>query len=149
MDRMYDRMRHPATFGIRPEDAVTGTFDGLRGNKYALLVTFRRSGEPVPSPVWFAVDAGGRLYVQTGKATGKVKRIGNDPRVLACPSTVRGRPRGPVVAGRARVLPKEEWSHAEATMAAAYGLGRRLYTRFFPMSDEVQAYLEVVPADPD
>jgi uncharacterized protein len=148
VNRVYDRMRDPAALRIRAEDAVAGGFDGVRNSKYAVLVTFRRSGEPVPSPVWCAVDAAGRAYVQTERATGKVKRIGNDPRVLLAPSTVRGRPTGPVVTGTARLVPAEEWPHAEATMAAAYGLGRRLYMRVFPMSEQRGTYIEISPAPP-
>ena len=145
MNRGYDRMRHPAAFRIRAGDAVTGGFDGLRGRRYAVVVTFRRNGEAVPSAVWYGVDAAGRIYVQTAVQSGKVKRIRNDPRALVAPSDVRGRPTGPVVAGRARVVPREEWPHAEATLAAAYGLGRKLYVRAFHMADDVQAYVEISP----
>ena len=146
MNRAYDRMRDPTALRIRAEDAVTGGFDGLRRSKYAVLVTFRRSGEPVASPVWCGVDGAGRAYVQTERATGKVKRIGNDPRVLLAPSTIRGRPTGPVVSGTARLVPVEEWPHAEAAMAAAYGLGRKLYMRVFPMSEAKATYIEISPA---
>ncbi|HET6812151.1 MAG TPA: PPOX class F420-dependent oxidoreductase [Acidimicrobiales bacterium] len=146
VNRMYDRMRDPLAFRIGAEDATAWDFDGVRRSKYALLVTFRRSGEPVPSPVWCAVDTAGRAYVQTEAATGKVRRIRNDPRVLLAPSTIRGRPRGAAAAGTARLLPVEEWPHAEATMAAAYGLGRRLYMRVFPMSDQRGTYIEISPA---
>ncbi|HET6873510.1 MAG TPA: PPOX class F420-dependent oxidoreductase [Acidimicrobiales bacterium] len=145
MDRGYDRMRHPDAFGIGTDDVVTGGFDDLRDSKYAVVVTFRRNGDTVPSPVWIAVDAAGRAYTKTGAHSGKVKRVRNDPRALVAPSTVRGRPKGPVRAGSARILPKEEWAHAEATMAASFGLGRQLYERLFPMSDEATAYIEIAP----
>jgi PPOX class probable F420-dependent enzyme len=82
MDRVYDRMRDPSVLRIRGDDATSGTLDPLRGHKYALLVTFRRNGDPVPSPVWIAVDAAGRAYTQTGAKSGKVKRIRNDPTAL-------------------------------------------------------------------
>ena len=147
MNRVYDRMRDPAALRIRAEDGVTGSFDSLRRSKYAVLVTFRRSGEPMPSPLWCAVDAAGRAYVQTERATGKVKRIGNDSRVLLAPSTVRGRPKGPLVSGSARLVPVEEWPHAEATMAAAYGLGRKVYMRVFPMAPEKAAFVEISSVD--
>jgi len=145
MDRGYDQVRDAAAFKIRTEDAVPGNLEGLRGHKYGVVVTFRRNGDPVPSPVWIAVDAAGRVYTKTGSHSGKVKRIGNDPRALVAPSTVRGRPTGPVRLGAARVLPKEEWPHAEATMAAAFGLGRRLYEGIFAMTDQATAYIEITP----
>lgn len=147
MDRLYNRMRHPAAFKVRREDAVTGSFDHLRGHKYGLLVTFRRNGEPVPSPVWMAVDGEDRAYVQTGAKSWKVKRLRNDPAVLISASTVRGKPTGPVLIGCGRILPAAEAIHAESTLAAAFGLGRRLYMSVFPMSDDVVAYIEVAPAE--
>lgn len=145
MDRGYDRMRDPSVFRIGRDEAVGGTFHQLRGSKYGLLLTFRRNGEPVPSPVWMAVDSEGRVYVQTAAKSGKVKRIRNDPAVLIAASNMRGRPRGPVLRGTARVLPQEEWRHAEATLVEAFGLGRKLYQRAFPMGEGVLAYVEVAP----
>src|SRR5690349_8121013 len=109
MNRLYDRMRDPAAFRVRAEDATTGSLDPLRGHKYGLVISFRRNGDGVPSPVWMAVDAGGRMYFGTASDTGKVKRIRRDGRVLVAPSNVRGKPLGPVVAATARVLPREEW----------------------------------------
>lgn len=145
MNRLYDRTRDPSAFRVSREDAVSGTLDSLRGRKYALLVTFKRNGEPVPSPVWMAVDDEGRVYVQTAVESGKVKRIRNDPGVLICASNVRGKPRGPVLQGTARVLTAAEWPHAEMTLERGFGLGRKLYGRAFPMSVDVVAYLEVAP----
>jgi uncharacterized protein len=146
MDRVYDRMRDPSVRKVFREDGRTGTLDELRGHKYALVVTFRRNGDPVPSPVWIAVDTDGRAFFQTGAKSGKVKRIRNDPRVLIARSNVRGKPRGQVLHASAQVLPREGWPHAEATLAAAFGMGRKLYGRAFPMGEAVVEYVEVVPA---
>jgi hypothetical protein len=147
MDQLYNRMRDPAAYRIRAEDAVSGSLDLLRGHKYGVLVSFRRTGVPVPSPIWMAVDSQGRAYVQTGRRSGKIKRIRNDSRVLMAASNVRGKPKGPVLSGTARILPMEEWAHAESTLASAFGLDRRLYLRVFHMSDDVLAYLEIAPLD--
>jgi PPOX class probable F420-dependent enzyme len=145
MNRMYDRMRDPAAFRVRPEDAEPGPLDRLRGHKYGLVVSFRGNGEPVPSPVWMAVDHG-RAYFRTASTTAKVKRIRREGRVLIAASSARGKPRGPIMEGRARVLPRDEWSHAEASLAAAFGPGRKLYEAVFRMPEEVTAYIEVRPA---
>lgn len=145
MDRGYDRMRDRAAFRIRAEDAQPGDLDSMRARKYGVIVSFRRNGELVPSPVWVAIDAAGRAYTKTSSNSGKAKRIRNDPRVLVAASTVRGRPTGPIRAGRARVLAREEWPHAEATIASASGLGRRLYESLFHMSDDATAYIEITP----
>jgi uncharacterized protein len=143
LDALYDRMRDPAAFALRPEDATTGSLDPLRGHKYGVVVSFRRDGSPVPSPVWLAVDAEGRAYFETGANSAKVKRIRRDGRVLVAASNVRGKPRGPVLLGAGRVLPKEEWPHAEATLAAAFGIGRRVYRSAFPTPEHLEAYVEI------
>jgi uncharacterized protein len=142
--RLYDRMRHPEAYravggrGDRPD------FSALEGQRYALLTTFRASGDPVPTPVWFGLSRG-RAYVRTGAGTAKVKRIRRDPRVRLCPSTVRGRPLGPSSEGRARVLEPEAAQHAEAALQGNYGLGRRLFERTAgAVGDAV--YLEIAPA---
>ena len=60
MDRLYDRLRDPASFKVGVEDASSGGLEALKGSQYALLVMFRRNGRLVPSPVWLAVDSEGR-----------------------------------------------------------------------------------------
>lgn len=148
MDNVYDRMRDPAAFRVRVEDAESATLEGLRGHKYVLLVSFRRNGEPVPSPVWAAVDGDGHLYAETSLDSAKVKRIRNNPNVLVAPATFRGKPTGMVVTGNARVLGADEWPHAEKTLESAFGFGRKLYQRAFPMSEQSRAYIEVCTAPP-
>lgn len=146
MNKGYDRMRDPAAFKVGADVAIGGTFQALRTSKYTLLITFRRNGDPVPSPVWAAVDGDGRLYLLTEKDSGKVKRIRNNPKVILAPATLRGKPKGPPVAGSSRVLPPEEWAHAEETLARFYGFGRRLYTVFFSTPEASRAYVEVSPS---
>ena len=141
-NRFTDGIRHREAFGVATAQA-TG-FEHLRGHKYALLTTFRRSGEAVPTPVWFGLGDDGRVYVRSETEVGKVKRIRRDARVLLAPCTVRGRPRGPAAEGRARVLPAEESDRAERALQANYGLGRRLYERAGVADDLV--YLEISPA---
>src|SRR5882762_5846088 len=52
----------------------TGSVGDVGRFKRALLVTYRRDGTPVPTPVW-AAQAGGVLYVRTERGSGKVKRL--------------------------------------------------------------------------
>ena len=96
MDKVYLRLRHPRSFDVRAGEA--GAFDALRGHKYALLVTFRRDGTPVPTPVWFGIGADGNVYVESFVEAGKLKRLRNDPRAVLAPCTVRGKPVGPATA---------------------------------------------------
>ena len=144
-NRMYDRLRHRKAFDIREADAVHGSFEPLRGHSYAVLVTFRRSGEAVPSPVWFGLDEQGRAYLHTLHNAGKVKRVRNNGRALLVASTVRGKPKGPVLSGQARIVPEDEWPHAEEALANAYGIGRKIYNAALSGPPEMGAYIEVAP----
>jgi PPOX class probable F420-dependent enzyme len=60
---------------------------------YVQLTTFRRTGEPVRTPVWVApaVDGSGRLVVITVDGNGKTKRLAHTPRVELRRCDVRGR----------------------------------------------------------
>lgn len=80
----------------------------LGAAQYLLLTTFRRDGTPVPTPVWVARD-GAELVVFTAPNAGKVKRIRRDGAVRVGPCTMRGRPMGGDVPGRARVLDRAGW----------------------------------------
>ena len=87
---------------------------------YLNLATFRRNGAAVETPVWFAAHAG-RLYVFTEAAAGKVKRLRANPSIRIAACSVRGRPKGAWLPGRARRVDDP------ATVAAAYRALRRKY----------------------
>jgi PPOX class probable F420-dependent enzyme len=65
----------------------------LADEKYVALTTYRRSGEPVSTPVWVVQISDGRLGIWTAADSGKVKRLRNDSRVTAQASDLRGRVR--------------------------------------------------------
>jgi PPOX class probable F420-dependent enzyme len=131
----------------REVKAATGDsdFSSLAGHGYCLLVSFRRNGETVPTPVWFGLDDGS-VYVRTDAASGKVRRIRREQRVLVAPCDRRGTPLGPAVEGRARVLPKAEEGRAERALNANYGVGRRLYNVVTRFSTIENACIEITPA---
>jgi PPOX class probable F420-dependent enzyme len=147
-DRFYDRTRHPDALLAARGEATAHGFDALRGQKYCLLVTYRRSGEPVPTPVWFGLDADGRLYVHTEARAAKVKRIRANPHVRVAPSNVRGKPAGPSAEGTARVLAPEDAARAERAISSNYGLGRKLYEGMGGPLGVDMVYVEVTPAPP-
>lgn len=62
---------------------TSGLLD-LAGESFVLLTTFRASGEPVSTPLWVGRD-GDALVVLTPSASGKVKRLRGDRRVLVQP----------------------------------------------------------------
>jgi PPOX class probable F420-dependent enzyme len=144
--QLYDRLRDPASHAAAHGEATVRGFDALRGHKYCLLVTYRRSGDPMPTPVWFGVDDAGRLYLRTPTASGKVKRVRANAHVMVGPANARGKPLGPLAQGNARVLEgASERDRAERTVQANYGLGRRIFEALFASRDEATAYLEVTP----
>ena len=96
-----------------------GYFDALEGHRYVRLGTFRRSGEFVPTPVWFArVDD--NLCVVTGRNTGKAKRIRNNPDVTLAPSDFRGRPKGRDLRAVARLTDERKGGIAERALRGKY-----------------------------
>jgi PPOX class probable F420-dependent enzyme len=95
----------------------------IQGQKYVSLVTFRKTGAAVHTPVWFGED-GGKLYVMTRSDSGKYKRIRNNPRVQVAPCTVRGKITGPEFAATAHILPAEAWPRARKTLERKYWMMR-------------------------
>jgi PPOX class probable F420-dependent enzyme len=145
-NRFYDRIRHPSARSLASQARTVSGFDHLRGHKYCLLVTYKRSGEAVPTPVWFGLG-GGKLYVRSDAEVAKAKRIRNDPRVRVAPCTARGKPLGPPAEGRARVLDQHDDSElAEVALRTNYGLGRKLYERAGEALRNETIYLEITPA---
>jgi len=146
-DFVYLRMRHRDAWGSAAAETIAPElgFESLRGRKYCLLTTFRKTGEPIPTPVWFGL-ADGRIYLRTEAAAGKVKRIRSNPRVLVAPCTFRGKPSGAPAEGRARALDADESERAERAIAANYGLFRRLYEGAGSRLSIELLYVEIEPA---
>ncbi|KHO27149.1 pyridoxamine 5'-phosphate oxidase [Mycolicibacterium setense] len=147
MFRGMDKMRHRDAFDIGP--ATGSSFAGFESYRQIVLVTFKRSGEAVPSPINHGI-ADGKLYVRTDASTGKVKRLRNNPQVLVVASSLRGKPRGPVVAGIARILPEAEHAHADAVIAANWSPPMKLLERSLDVSSQTlgvpMAFIEITPA---
>lgn len=57
--------------------------------RYLSLGTWRKNGEMLPTPVWFAPD-GRALYAFSAGAAGKVKRLRNSPRACVAHCDWRG-----------------------------------------------------------
>ena len=93
--------------------------------RYLSLVTFKRDGTPVATPVWFVND-GHRLLVVTDAHSGKIKRIRHDPEVTVAPCRPDGRLIGPAVAARAEVLTGAEVERTKRLIARRYRLDRLL-----------------------
>ena len=144
MKRPMNAARHDDALGVLDLPVTYGDFSAITGT-HILLVTYKRDGTPVPSPVWFARD-GEQLYVWTEINAFKAKRLRNDERALIAPCSPRGVPRGAPVAAVGRVLTDAgERDRAARTIRRSWGPGRRLFELFSrPMTDV--HYLAFTPA---
>jgi uncharacterized protein len=149
MFRGMDKMRHRSAFEVDVMNPGAKDFAGFDKTRQIVLVTFKRSGEAMPSPINHGV-ADGKIYVRTDASTGKVKRIRNNPRVVVVPSSLRGKPKGPAVAGEARILPESEHAHANNVIAANWSMPMKALERSLDKSSEAlripMAYIEITPA---
>lgn len=104
-------------------NVTTSAPSAISGQKYVALTTFRKTGVPVATAVWFGED-GGKLYVMTRSDMGKTKRIRNNPKVRVAPCTIRGKVTGPGFPATARILPPVEHTHARQTINRKYWMAR-------------------------
>lgn len=146
--RFYDRSRHRAAFEAASEAGTAADFAGFEGHKYALLVTFRSDGTPVPTPIWFGLLDGRRIVLSTEERTAKVRRLRRDPHARVFPCDQRGKPLGAGVEGVARVLPVgEESERAEEALDRHYGRTRRIYEKVMAEQGSM-VYVEVAAREP-
>lgn len=116
-----------------------------RFHQYLVLTTFRRTGEAVPTTVWFAAHAG-KLYVRTYAGTGKVKRVRRDGHALLTPCNQAGDARGYTVAARARILPQFEAHIALDALRRKYGWQAEIPQLIADLRDSADAvFLEITP----
>ncbi|MBZ0282796.1 MAG: PPOX class F420-dependent oxidoreductase [Anaerolineae bacterium] len=123
---------------------MTDPFAVLNGHQYMSLTTFRKNGQPVSTPVWFAQE-GDKLYVLSSRTAGKIKRISHTSRVTLAPCDMRGRVLGETVEATARILEPNEHHVAITMLNKKYGMMKRildLMARFTGGDD--RAYLEII-----
>ncbi len=91
------------------------------------LTTFRKTGQAVTTPMWFAVNLG-IIYIETHADAGKLKRLRHTARVTLAPCTYNGKVTGAVSAGNTRILTEtEERTVASTALAKKYGVMRSLF----------------------
>jgi uncharacterized protein len=103
------------------------TFATLDKEKCMSLTTFRKTGEAVIIPMWFA-ESKGIIYLGTGVNAGKLKRIRHTERVTLAACTMSGKVTGSEIEGLARVVSEpQEVTEAQTALSKKYGLTRSLY----------------------
>ena len=100
--------------------------DILKDEYSIVLTTFRKNGQGVTTPVWFALKEG-KLLLCTWEKFWKVKRMKNNPNVEFVPAKTRiGSPSkytvtGKTIRGVARFLEGEEAEEANRLLRKKYG----------------------------
>jgi uncharacterized protein len=129
-----------------PTTDTIDTLIGLKGFHCLNLTTFRKSGIPVVTTVWFVLD-NGKLYIWTAQDSGKVKRIRNNPLVSVAPSSHMGKARGPAIAAVVRMLAPSEQETPERLMSSKYGWMKKLFELVWRLRRQPHVYLELVPTE--
>ena len=144
--KLYDNWRHRQAYELAGKQGTAPDFEHLRGARQCVVVTFKRSGEPVPTPVNFGLSDDGKLYFRSEPHVAKVKRMRRDPHVRVWPCTMRGKPLGPSAEGRARILPEEENERAYEIVASNWRADMRVIERGYDRIGVPTVYVEIAPA---
>jgi len=104
------------------ETVSTDALAAFAGEKYLNLETYRRTGTPVRTPVWFARDDRdpATLYVYTEINAGKLKRIRNNPAVKIAPCNMRGTVKGEWTPATARLVDGDEAARGHELLNRKY-----------------------------
>lgn len=128
-------------------------FAGFAGQKYLNLETFKKSGDGVKTPVWFAaepsakLDSGeAKLYLYTIGVSGKVKRIRNNSNVKIAPCNMRGDVQGDWVPARAEILSGAEAAHGMQLLNKKYLPWKQLLDFFASFRKRERTVFVIRPA---
>jgi uncharacterized protein len=138
------RWRDPREFAKTSAVALP-SFQELAAERYVSLVTFRRNGNGVPTPLWVAAHAG-RLYAVTDGASAKMKRLKVTDRVRLAACDRSGKVRGEWIDATARRVddPALE-ARAMAALARKYSWQFAMLTWFSRLFGRIsrRAFIEI------
>ena len=103
----------------------SNSFTQFANQKYLNMETYRKTGKPVATPVWFA-EENGTLYIYSIANAGKVKRIRNNPKVRIVPCDMRGKSQGEWVEAKARILDERGATLGHKLLNEKYGGMKRI-----------------------
>jgi hypothetical protein len=105
----------------------------ISDEKYVASTTYRKSGAAVLTQTWICALDGSRVGFWTSSASGKCKRLRNNPKITLQPADARGRvkPGSPSVEGTAELVTSgADFDAIASRIRAKYGLMVPI-TRFF------------------
>jgi uncharacterized protein len=97
----------------------------IGAEKFVATTTFRKSGTPVPTATWILPLDAGRVGFWTSSASGKYKRLRNNPRITLQPSDGRGKVKAgtaPVEGTVQLVTSGPDFDAVQSTVRAKYGV---------------------------
>jgi uncharacterized protein len=121
-------------------------FAGFEGHQCLALTTFRRTGTPVVTPVWF-VQRGEHLIIWTSVDSGKAKRLKKNSLVRLAPSNHSGRLLSTLIEGQAGFVPEHKAAGLKQAFQAKYGWLYGLFALIWKLQRQAHTYIQIAPAD--
>lgn len=112
------------------------------GQQYVNVVTFRKTGQQVATPMWFVEDEE-VLFVRTFSNMAKVKRLRNNPCVFVAACTAAGELRGPWYEGTAMFLEGDQARRANAALSRKYGWTKRFADLWYSLRNGDQIVIAI------
>jgi uncharacterized protein len=123
---------------------MKNTLKQFEKQKYLNIETFRKNGQGVKTPVWFAQN-GNTLHIWTGINSGKVKRIRNNGSVRIAPSTASGEALGEWVNAHAAAYDSEsKVQETETLFRKKYGILFRILSSLNKWRGGAYTSIEVI-----
>jgi hypothetical protein len=123
----------------------------LRNQNYIVLTTFKKNGQGVTTPIWFAFDRD-KIFFTTYEKFWKVRRMRNNPNVEIAPANARiGAPSdykiiGETIRGVVRLLEGEEAKTASSLLRKKYGFKYSFFNFLLRVSSGGKnLFYEVIP----
>lgn len=110
--------------------------NSLKHARYLSLTTFRRSGVPVNTPVWFA-EKDDKYYIFSARDTGKVKRIRNSTRARIAACDVKGKVTGEWLEATCDFATHDEERLAYDLLVDKYGWQMKITNFFSRLSGKI------------
>ena len=119
-------------------------FATLENEQYIRLTTFRKNGEAVSTPVWFALE-GDKVYVLSLINAGKHKRLKNTSRVELAASDYAGKEHGERFKGEAILhdAESEMGKYATKALSKKYGFQKWVFDLFQTLMRQKRVYIEI------
>ena len=125
-------------------------FASLQNHKYINLATFRKNGQEVRTPVWFAGEppqgVPEKVYVYGTANSGKAKRIRNNGRVRLAPCETRGKLLGEWIEAHAELVEGQEAQNGMRLLNKKYFPWRQVLAFFALFSREKRVVFVIRPA---